>query len=320
MGRIRAGLKFNVGKHGRIYVPLGGGSKKRRSGSKAKPETRSTAAVAAPEVTAEPSVAVAIVTGLMSLLLLVGLFFAIVAVSAFVRHESAGDIFGGIVCTVLALAGLYFGALGLVSFISCVKGLKKKKAGKDEAKETARLAEVGMEKSQRYSFNLLPEEDEEIQAQLRRWKLWGGTRSVTLHSNDETGEVSFDLDGRCAGRPDEEARAWITENFEKIQTVSAVVRGGGHGLQNQPRPFALRITLELTEPTVHPARGADPLPVVRDAFGFDGDRVCVLSGTGKIHTCPPGCGVGDAGLKRYLLDDLDEEKYSLCLKCYKDYF
>lgn len=319
MGRIRAGLKFNIGKHGRIWVPIGGGGKKKRKSAPARSGSR---AEEAPERGApEASVGVSIILGLMSLLLFVGLAFGIVAVGSFVRHKSAGDVLIGIISAAIALAGLYYGALGLVSLISCVKELKAKKAARAEAAATVRLAEEGMEKTARFSFYLVPEEDEELQAKLRTWKLRGGTVELALRADDQTGEVSFAAAGAYVGRPGEQAAAWIRENFDSIRGIAAAaVRGGGHDLEGKPRLFTMYVTLDLQTPAVHPKAEASPLPVVRDAFGFDGDRVCVLSGTGKIHTCPPGCGIGDAGLKRYLLDDLDEEKHSLCLKCYKDYF
>ena len=214
MARIRAGLKFNIGKHGRIYIPLGGGSKKKRSSSKGTPVAHSSAASVRPSgsgvVDPEPSIGVAVVTGLMSLLLLLGLFFAIVAVGAFARHSGAGDILGGIICTAIALAGLFFGGIGLWIFISNVKGLKEKKTRKKQEKETADLADQGLEKTAQYSFYLQPNEAESVQARLRKWKLYGGTIELKLRSNDETGAVSFDYLEETIGHPDETTRAWIT--------------------------------------------------------------------------------------------------------------
>lgn len=179
----------------------------------------------------------------------------------------------------------------------------------------------GEEKNSELSLYTVPETNQELQAQLRTWKLDGGRNEFKIRFDDETGAVGFTFGGVYAGRPGETMRAWIAGNFDKIEAVrSAAVRGGGHDQAGEPRLFHLAVTLQLTGECIHPARDPDPLPPVGLVFGFDGDRVCAVTKTGKVHTCPPGCGIGDAGLPRLLLDDLDPEKHSLCLKCYKDYY
>lgn len=180
----------------------------------------------------------------------------------------------------------------------------------------------GEQKSETLDLFTVPESDPELQQRLRRWKLEPyGRGDFKIRFDDETGAVSFTFDGEYAGKPEEPARAWIAQHFDEIQTVRmATVRGGGHDRKGESRLFHLSVGLQLRKPALHPARGEDPLPPVRSVYGFDGDRVCVVTRTGKVHTCPPDCGIGDAGLPRMLLDDLDPEKHSLCLKCYKDYF
>lgn len=179
----------------------------------------------------------------------------------------------------------------------------------------------GEELSAELALFTVPEENPALQELLRARKLNGGREEFKIRVDDSSGVVSFTFGGSYAGRPEEPARAWIAGNFDRIETVrSAVVRGGGHTPEGEQRLFHLAVSLQLKGECVHPTRGADPLPPARAAFGFSGDRVCVLTRTGKVHTCPPDCGIGDAGLPRLLLDDLDPDKHSLCLKCYKDYF
>lgn len=180
----------------------------------------------------------------------------------------------------------------------------------------------GEEKSDSLDLYTVPEPDPELQQRLRRWELEPyGRGEFKIRFDDETGAVAFTFDGDYAGKPVEPFRAWIAQHFDEIQTVRmATVRGGGHDRKGEPRLFHLAVGLQLRRPVIHPARGEDPLPEVGRVFGFPGDRICVVTRTGKVHTCPPDCGIGDAGLPRMLLDDLDPEKHSLCLKCYKDYY
>lgn len=125
MGRIRAGLKFNIGKHGRIYIPLGGGSKKKRKAPlDAQPVARSRSPeptrAEAPTTPAEPSVGAAIIFGLMTLLLPAALFLIAVVFGAFLD----GSYVGGAICAVLALFFVFIGGLGLISLIREVQDLK----------------------------------------------------------------------------------------------------------------------------------------------------------------------------------------------------
>ena len=176
-------------------------------------------------------------------------------------------------------------------------------------------------KADAFSFYVLPPDDEASQEKLRACKLDASTHDVSLQVEDSTGAVTVLLDQAPIGVPVEAAADWLRGNFSAVAAVdSAVVIGGGHTPEGEPRPFTLAVGVKLRKPMVCPEKGEVPLPPVRDAFGFPGDRVCVLTKTGKAHTCPPGCGVGSAGLPHLLLDDLDPEKHSLCLKCYKDYF
>lgn len=248
------------------------------------------------------------------LFLPVGLLLGALAVSGFVSHTRFMDYFMGVICALLAAVALGIG----------IRGIGKMSTASEDWKQYKLLKSIGPgeELSEEMCFFTVPEDDSELQQRLRRWKMEPfGRREFKIRYDDETGDVSFTFAGDYAGRAEEPVRAWIAGHFDEIQTVrSAVVRGGGHDRTGEVRPFHLAVTLQLQRPVIHPARGEDPLPPVRSAFGFDGDRVCVVTRTGKVHTCPPGCGIGDAGLPRLLLDELDEDKHSLCLKCYKDYF
>lgn len=246
-------------------------------------------------------------------LLPVALFLGYLGVYGLASHASFMDYFMGTICTVLAIAALVNGIKGIGK-------MREASASWTRYKLLQSLAE-GEELSERLDFFTVLEPDPELQQRLRRWKLDGITARFAVQNDDATGAVRVTFGGEYAGTPEEPVRAWIAQHFDEIETVrSAAVCGGGHDVNDEPRPFHLAVSLQLKGECVHPTRGADPLPPVRLAFGFDGDRVCVVTSTGKAHTCPPGCGIGDAGLPRMLLDDLDPEKHSLCLKCYKDYF
>ena len=163
------------------------------------------------------------------------------------------------------------------------------------------------------------ENDKEIQQKLRNWKISGTVPELQI-GKDTEGNVCFFENDIFISRPNSQFKEWLNTNVDKVQEVlTALVRGGGHTIDGQDRPFVLIVHLRLKSECIFPYFRGDRLPPAKAALGVPGVTVCAVSKTGKLHTCPAGCGVTVAGLPRFLIDELDSEQYSLCMKCFKDF-
>ena len=215
-----------------------------------------------------------------------------------------------VAAVISAILGLLLAGWPLI--VLAIPALREKRAEKHGEELKAR----GEIESDRLRFTLEPP-SAEIQAELREQKLSDKAVPITCEPDPEAG-LRFSYRGTACGVP-EPVRSWIAGHATLIDTedVYSSPVGGGVSEDGSDRPFTWQIMLKLKKAAAHP----DDVNLIGRAALIDGvdssTPVCIAS-TGRLHACPPTCGVSALGTQRAILCEVDLSEHPVCQRCFRD--
>lgn len=171
-----------------------------------------------------------------------------------------------------------------------------------------------------YKFTLIGNESEERQQALRelKIKLWveGTKAKLELVLDEESKSGIVKLGETELGQIGPQDFEWINGNNEAITQLSNVqVFGGATDVNNVPRPFVVEISAEVLSLTPAPSFSPLTLPPVKTYHRCNGDAVCYVSKSKKVHLgfCPS---VNIDNCKPMLVEEAFELDYDFCSKCF----
>ena len=215
-----------------------------------------------------------------------------------------------VAAVISVILGLLLAGWPLIAM--AIPALRERSAEKHEEALKAR----GEIESDRLRFTLEPP-SAEIQAELREQKLSDKPVPITCEPDPEAG-LRFRYKDTACGVP-EAMRGWIAEHAALVDTedVYSSPVGGGLSEDGSDRPYTWQIMLKLKKAAAHP----DDVNLIGRAARIDGVDssipVCIAS-TGRLHACPPTCGVSALGAQRAILCEVDLSKHPVCQRCFRD--
>ena len=178
-------------------------------------------------------------------------------------------------------------------------------------------------KTDTISFTLKPDTSEDYQSTLREFNLTAtsGGYNGTLRLVNNDGKGFFVRSGNLFfGYLDTLANAWVSENFENIETISDFqICGGGVDVDGNPRPFIPKITLALKKPAQPPELEAYELPACKRYSQWNGlasNAIVYVSSSNKAHMAGM-CGVNLNHCKAMYLTDAVEAGCEPCSNCFR---
>lgn len=188
------------------------------------------------------------------------------------------------------------------------------------AEENHRLSKLGLERTDLYELSLIPNPDPAFQQKLRDLKVTIALKGFDafLHLNSEENEIRFYLDDFFIGVPFPDDAKYLSSASNSLETFTNIkIIGGGLDMNNEPRLFIVVLTIKLKEPLIHRKYISNELPRVQKCFGVDGDRVCYVSSTKKIHLSMSfSCNVSLNACEPMLLQEAVDKGCKPCAKCF----